>query len=114
VGGRFARCVLEGLSLCHAGRFDKFDIRRFLNDLIDRTINLFSASTVMSWSSLVARDRIELPTRGFSAVVARFRGLIINHLQRLPALSPSHTKAHSWHTRSEFVTFLAQSFAERS
>jgi len=38
------------LSLCQASRFDKFDIRRFLNDLIDRTINLFSASIVMSWS----------------------------------------------------------------
>jgi len=46
-------------------------------------------------------------TRIFSPLSAGSGGLIINHLQRLPALSPA-TKAHSWHTQSELVTFLAQ------
>ena len=55
----------------------------------------------------VARGGIEPPTRGFSAVVAGSRGLIINRLQRLPPLSPGtprHTPdtpnlswSHSWH-----------------
>ena len=59
---------------------------------------------------MVARGGIEPPTRGFSAVVAGFRGLIINHLQRLPALSPATPRhihgtpnlssTHSWHRAS--------------
>src|SRR3984893_3035455 len=45
----------------------------------------------------------------FQTVVAGSRGLIINHLQRLPALvNAAHTKAHSWHTQSDLGTFLAQ------
>src|SRR6266404_7079574 len=59
---------------------------------------------------MVARDRIELPTRGFSAVIADSRGFVINHLQRLPAptpASPRHihgtpnlSSTHSWHRAS--------------
>ena len=37
---------------------------------------------------MVARGGIEPPTRGFSVDNGGSRGLLINHLQRLPALSP--------------------------
>src|SRR5882762_3695784 len=56
---------------------------------------------------MVARGGIEPPTRGFSV---RSRGLIINHLQRFPALSPAIPRhihgtpnlssTHSWHRAS--------------
>src|SRR6267154_420457 len=57
---------------------------------------------------MVAGGGIEPPTRGFSAVLGGSTGLIINHLQRLPAptpASPRHnpgtpnlSSSHSWHT----------------
>jgi hypothetical protein len=57
---------------------------------------------------MVARDRIELPTRGFSDRCRGSRSSIINHLQRLPAPSPASPRhihgtpnlssTHSWHT----------------
>jgi hypothetical protein len=57
---------------------------------------------------MVAKGGIEPPTRGFSTANGRSGGLLINHLQRLPAPLPRPTMAHSWHTQSGLVTFLAQ------
>ena len=57
---------------------------------------------------MVARAESKPPTRGFSAGEGGSRGLLINHLQRLPAPSPGPPRhnhgtpnlssAHSWHT----------------
>jgi hypothetical protein len=41
------------------------------------------------------------------------RGFLINHLQRLPTPLPRHTTAHSWHTLSELVTFVAPEPVQR-
>jgi hypothetical protein len=48
---------------------------------------------------MVARGGIEPPTRGFSAGEGDSRGLLINHLQRLPAPSPG-TPRHNYGTPS--------------
>src|SRR5439155_19435555 len=56
---------------------------------------------------LVARGGIEPPTRGFSNRCRMFWGLNNQPLAALASPLPSHTKAHSWHTRSEFDTILA-------
>src|ERR1700730_18759446 len=50
---------------------------------------------------------IEPPTRGFSDRCRWFWGLNNQPLAALAAPHPSLTKAHSWHTQSELVTFLA-------
>src|SRR5664279_2824377 len=57
---------------------------------------------------MVAREGIEPPTRGFSARFRWFQGFINQPLAASCRPLPRHTKAHSWHTHSELVTFLAQ------
>src|ERR1700686_3400962 len=57
---------------------------------------------------MVAREGIEPPTRGFSARFRRFQGFINQSLAASCRPLPRHTKAQSWHTHSELVTFLAQ------
>src|SRR5271167_813465 len=56
----------------------------------------------------VAREGIEPPTRGFSAADRVFQGFINQSLTALATPLPRRTKAQSWHTQSELVTFLAQ------
>jgi len=57
---------------------------------------------------LVAREGIEPPTRGFSVRCRVFQGFINQSLAASCRPLPRHTKAQSWHTQSELVTFLAQ------
>jgi hypothetical protein len=57
---------------------------------------------------LVAREGIEPPTRGFSGVSGGLQGFINQSLAALATPLPRNTKAQSWHTQSELVTFLAQ------
>jgi hypothetical protein len=54
------------------------------------------------------REGIEPPTRGFSARCRVFQGFINQSLAASCRPLPRHTKAQSWHTQSELVTFLAQ------
>jgi hypothetical protein len=63
---------------------------------------------------LVVHGR-EPPTRGFSAVSRVFQGFINQSLAASCRPLPRHTKAQSWHTQSELVTYVAQHFrtAER-
>src|ERR1700730_18402520 len=56
---------------------------------------------------MVARGGIEAPTRGFSVCWRTFEGLINQSLATLATPLPRPTKAHSWHTHFELVTFLA-------
>ena len=56
---------------------------------------------------MVARDRIELPTRGFSVRDRWFWGLMNQSLTALANLIPRPTPAQLRHTKSELVTFLA-------
>ena len=56
---------------------------------------------------MVARGGIEPPTRGFSDRCRLFWGLANQPPAALASSLPSHTKAHSWHTQSEVVTFPA-------
>jgi len=60
---------------------------------------------------MVAREGIEPPTRGFSARCRVFQGFINQSLAASCRPLPRHTKAQSWHTQSELVTFLAQRLA---
>ena len=57
---------------------------------------------------LVAREGIEPPTRGFSARCRVFEGFNNQSLTALATPLPQHTKAQSWHSQSELVTFLAR------
>ncbi len=57
---------------------------------------------------MVAREGIEPPTRGFSGRFLGFEGFTIQPLTALASPLPRHTKAQSWHTKSQFDTFLAQ------
>jgi hypothetical protein len=57
---------------------------------------------------LVAREGIEPPTRGFSVIFWGFEGFINQSLTALADPLPRHTKAQSWHTQSELVTFEEQ------
>jgi hypothetical protein len=57
---------------------------------------------------MVAREGIEPPTRGFSARCRGFRGFINLSLAASCRPLPRHTKAQSWHSQSELVTFLAR------
>jgi len=59
---------------------------------------------------MVAREGIEPPTRGFSGVSRGFQGFINQSLAASCRPLPRHTKAQSWHTQSELVTFVAQHF----
>jgi hypothetical protein len=56
---------------------------------------------------LGAREGIEPPTRGFSAADGLFQGFINQSLAASCRPLPRHTKAQSWHTKSQFDTFLA-------
>src|ERR1019366_9670471 len=53
------------------------------------------------------REGIEPPTRGFSVNFRGFEGFINQSLAVSCRPIPRHTKAQSWHTQSELVTFLA-------
>jgi hypothetical protein len=55
---------------------------------------------------------IEPPTRGFSARCRVFQGFKNQSLAASCRPLPRHTKAQSWHTQSELVTFLAQARLE--
>jgi hypothetical protein len=57
---------------------------------------------------LVAGRELNPRHAHFQPLTGCFRGLSINHLQRLADPLPRHTKAQSWHTQSELVRFLAQ------
>jgi hypothetical protein len=59
---------------------------------------------------VVARDSIELPTRGFSVRARRSWGLNNQPLAELASPHPGLTQAQSRHTQSEFGTFSAQSW----
>jgi len=50
------------------------------------------------------------PTRGFSARFRRFQGFINQSLAASCLPLPRHTKAQSWHTQSELVTYVAKHF----
>jgi hypothetical protein len=56
---------------------------------------------------LVAREGIEPPTRGFSVSFRGFQGFVNQPLAASCRPLPRHTKAQSWHTKSQFDTFLA-------
>src|ERR1022692_2662712 len=58
-------------------------------------------------SFLVAREGIDPPTRGFSVICRGFEGFINQSLAASCRPLPRHTKAQSWHTQSQLVTFLA-------
>jgi len=60
---------------------------------------------------VVARGGIEPPTRGFSVRHRWFYGLINQSLTALAAPHPRPTKAHSWHTKYQLVTFTAHAVA---
>jgi len=76
---------------------------------------------------MVARGGIEPPTRGFSTEEIRYRGLILNHLQSLPAPKPAYpwhipgtpslSSTHSWRVTLsppvEFAQCLARPYNER-
>jgi len=55
----------------------------------------------------MARGGIEPPTRGFQPGLGGSRGLLINHLRRLPSSVPRPTQAQLRHTQSELGTSLA-------
>jgi len=57
---------------------------------------------------MVAREGIEPPTRGFSARCRVFQGFNNQSLAALATPLPWLTKAQSWHSQFELVTFLAQ------
>jgi len=68
---------------------------------------------------MVARDTIELRTRGFSVIFRRFQGLINQPLAALPAPSPASPRhnhgtpnlssTHSWHTGGNLDLYGAAS-----
>src|ERR1039457_6642820 len=62
---------------------------------------------------MVASGGIDLPRRGFSVCSRVFEGLINPTLAALSGPFPWPTMAHSWHTQSELVTFLAQARRNR-
>jgi hypothetical protein len=53
-------------------------------------------------------EGIEPPTRGFSVIFRGFEGFINQSLAASCRPLPRLTKAQSWHTQSELVTFQAQ------
>jgi hypothetical protein len=57
---------------------------------------------------MVAREGIEPPTRGFSAGVKGLQGFINQPLAASCRPLPRLTKAQSWHSQLELVTFPAQ------
>src|SRR5450631_1425467 len=57
---------------------------------------------------LVSMEGIEPPTRGFSGFFRGFEGFINQPLAASCRPLPRPTKAQSWHTQSELVTFLAR------
>jgi hypothetical protein len=57
---------------------------------------------------VLTREGIEPPTRGFSARCRVFQGFINQPLAATCHPLPRHTKAQSWHTQCELVTFKAQ------
>jgi hypothetical protein len=67
------------------------------------------AQTALGLQAVVrSREGIEPPTRGFSARCRGFRGFINQSLAASCRPLPRHTKAQSWHSQSELVTFLAR------
>src|ERR1035438_8669485 len=56
----------------------------------------------------MTREGIEPPTRGFSVFFRGFEGFINQSLTASCRPLPRLTKAQSWHTQSELVTFVAQ------
>jgi hypothetical protein len=73
----------------------------------------FVLQTINLLVFMVARGGIEPPRRGFSVCSRVFEGLINQTLAALGGPFPWLTMAHSWHTQSELVTFLAQARRNR-
>jgi hypothetical protein len=63
---------------------------------------------------LVVMEGIEPPTRGFSVIFRGFEGFINQSLTASCRPFPRLTKAQSWHTQSELVTFLAHALTHPS
>jgi hypothetical protein len=59
---------------------------------------------------VVASERIESATRGFSAISRWIEEFINQALTAIATRLLRHTKAQSWHAYSEVVTYMAQHF----